>query len=128
MFEIQVDAEFSATHQLRLADGSHEALHAHHWPVQVAVRGQATDAMGVLIDFHWLGRMLEHVIGPLRHRNLNEHAELGPANPSAEHVARYIARRLAAELPAGVKLVRVTVGEAPGCWASYLPEPAASAE
>ncbi len=121
MFEVQVDGEFSATHQLRLPDGRCEPVHAHHWPVQVTVRAPATDAMGTVMDFHWLARLLEQVIAPLRHRNLNEHEELGPINPSAEHVARYIAAKLAPRLPEGVVLERVTVGESPGCRASYLP-------
>ena len=83
MFEVQVDGEFSATHRLRLPDGQYEPVHAHHWPVQVAVRGARTDAMGTVIDFHWLARLLEEVIAPLRHSNLNEHEQLGPSNPSA---------------------------------------------
>lgn len=122
MFEVQLDVEFSATHQIRLADGGFESLHSHHWPVQVMVRGKNTDAMGLLIDFHWLGQLLEQIIGPLRHTNLNDHPELGPANPSAEHVARYIADSLRPKLPLHVQLVRVTVGEAPGCWATYRPD------
>lgn len=122
MFEVQLDAEFSATHQLRLVDGGFEALHAHHWPVQVVVRGANTDSMGLLIDFHWLGQLLEQVIGPLRHTSLNDHPDLGALNPSAEHVARYIAEQLRPRLPLQVQLMRVTVGEAPGCWATYVPD------
>jgi len=122
MFEVQLGAEFVATHQIRLADGGYETLHHHRWTVQVAVRGPNTDPMGLLIDFHWLRQLLDHVLDPLRETNLNEHAVLGPINPTAEHVARYIAEQLKPALPLLVQLVRVTVGEAAGCWASFLPE------
>jgi 6-pyruvoyl-tetrahydropterin synthase len=122
MFEVRLDAEFDARHRLRLADGGYEAEHEHRWPVQVVVCGNKTDAMGLLIDFHWLRQLISQAIDPLRGKNLNEHAELGPASPSAEHVARYIAEKLRPKLPLHVMLKRVSVGECPGCWASYIPD------
>lgn len=122
MFEVQLDSEFVATHRVRLADGGYENAHSHTWPVRVSVRGQNTDSMGLLIDFNWLRQLLDHVLDTLRDTNLNEHPTLGPINPTAEHVARHIAEELRPALPLNVQLVRVTVGEAPGCWASYMPE------
>ncbi|MCG3180498.1 MAG: hypothetical protein BIFFINMI_02860 [Phycisphaerae bacterium] len=122
MYEVQIDAAFAATHQLRLADGSLEPLHGHDWPVTVVVAGPHTDAAGCLVDFHDLQKKLAGVLCPLEGTNLGEHPTLGPANPSAEHVARHIALELEAALGEGVRLVRVTVGEAAGCRASYIPE------
>lgn len=122
MFEVRLDAKFTARHRLQLADGGYEAEHDHTWPVQVVVCGHKTDGMGLLIDFNWLRQLINQVIEPLDGTDLNEHAELGPANPSAEHVARYIAEQLRPRLPLHVCLVRVTVGECSGCWASYIPQ------
>jgi len=65
---------------------------------------------------------LDHALDPLRNTNLNDHPVLGAINPTAEHVARFIAEQLRSELPLHAQLVRVTVGEAPGCWASFLPD------
>ena len=124
MFEVQIDGRFRAAHQLRLADGGVEPLHEHDWPVTVVVSGPRTGAAGCLVDFHRLADDLAAVLAPLDGGDLNEHAELGPANPSAEHVARYVAEQLARRLgdADGVRVARVTVGEAPGCRASYVPD------
>jgi 6-pyruvoyltetrahydropterin/6-carboxytetrahydropterin synthase len=119
MFEVQLDAEFDASHGIRLADGGYETPHRHGWRVQVTVRGAHTDSMGLLIDFNWLRQLLDSVLGSLRDSDLNEHPVLGPINPTAEHVARYIAEQLRPNLPLNVHLIRVTIGEAPGCRASY---------
>jgi hypothetical protein len=43
-------------------------------------------------------------------------------NPSAEEVARYIGRALAGSLPESVTLQRLSVTEAPGCKAAWIPE------
>jgi 6-pyruvoyl-tetrahydropterin synthase len=40
-------------------------------------------------------------------------------NPTAELVAQFIATRLASDLPPGVHVQSVSVGEAPGCTATY---------
>jgi 6-pyruvoyltetrahydropterin/6-carboxytetrahydropterin synthase len=121
MFEVEVQSEFAAAHQLKLPDGSFEPMHGHNWPVTVEVEGPDTDAMGCLVDFHAIKAALDEVLSPLHNSNLNDHAELADENPSAEHVARFIARQLAGRLGKGVSLKRVTVGEAPGCRASFRP-------
>jgi hypothetical protein len=41
-------------------------------------------------------------------------------NPTAELVARHIADELGGAVPAGVRVHAVSVGEAPGCTATYL--------
>lgn len=119
MFEVEIEGQFTADHQLRLPDGSLEPLHGHDWPVRVTVAGERTDGMGCLVDFHELQARLADVISPLHGTRLNDHEQLGPANPSAEHVARFIATELAERLGEGVRLVSVRVGEAPGCYATY---------
>ena len=116
-FEITITREFSAAHALRLYDGSIEPLHGHNWRVSVAVSADKLDAIGVVMDFHELQRLVDEVIGPMHNRNLNELAAFATTNPSAENVAVHLANTLA--LPASVRLHKVEVWETADCSATY---------
>lgn len=113
-FEIATTRTFAAAHQLRLPDDSIEPLHGHNWRVKVTVAAERLDALGTVMDFHELERLVDAVITPMHNRHLNElppfAAEL---NPSAENVAFHVARSLG-RLPGGVRLVRVEVWETDG--------------
>src|ERR1041385_6826265 len=93
-FEISATAHFSASHQLRLYDGSLEPLHGHNWKVKVTVGSAKLDAIGVVMDFHELERLLGEIIRPLHNSHLNTASELGGLNPSTENVAVHIAKAL----------------------------------
>lgn len=120
MFELSVQRVFSAAHALLLG-GQREPLHGHDWRLTVVVAGDQLDGDGLLCDFHALEAAVDGVIAPFRNANLNEAAAFAQTSPSAERVALHIAGRLAEKLPSGVKLRRVSVTEAPGCEATYLP-------
>lgn len=116
-FEVRIARSFSATHQLRLPDGSMEPLHGHGWSVEVTVTADKLDAMDCVIDFHIVQRQLDAIIGRWDRKHLNEVEPFrSGVNPSAERVAEAIAKRL--ELPAA-RLLQVEVGEATGCVAVY---------
>lgn len=117
-YEISVKAEFSASHQLRLYDGSLEPLHGHNWTVIVAVAADQLDAIGVVMDFHMLERRLGQVVNGFHNRHLNDVIPFVKVNPSAERVAEYIATSL--ELPERVWLQSVEVWETPGNRARIL--------
>src|SRR5690348_16597821 len=93
-FEITTTRTFSAAHQLRLYDGSREPLHGHNWRVRVTVGAGRLDAIGVVMDFHELERLLDAVLAPLHNRHLNDTPAFASMNPSAEHVAMHIGRSL----------------------------------
>lgn len=122
-FEITVETTFAAAHALRLPDGTYEPSHGHNWHVQVSVAREGLDAMATVMDFHELERLVGEVIGPWHNRDLNTVAPFADQglNPSAEQVAAWIGQQTAQGLPAGVRLVGVRVGEAPGCSAVYRP-------
>ena len=109
-FEISTTRSFSAAHALRLYDGSLEPVHGHNWRVKVTVSSSKLDALGTVMDFHELERLVDAITVPMHNRHLNElqpfDAEL---NPSAENVAFHISRSLS--LPADVRLERVEVWE-----------------
>lgn len=99
MFEVRVEAQFSAAHFLADYHGKCEALHGHNYKVYAHVRGSVLDAGGMLLDFGVLKKALRQVCTEeLDHKNLNEN-ETFKQNPSAERIAYYIYTRLIEKLP-----------------------------
>ena len=121
-FEITTTRHFAAAHQLRLYDGSLEPLHGHNWRVKVTVSAAKLDAIGVVMDFHELGRLVDAVLAPLHNRHLNDvppfKTEL---NPSAENVALHVGRALSVRLSGGVTMKCVEVWETDENSAVYRP-------
>ncbi len=123
MFEIEVERIFHASHALQLPDGSLEPVHAHHWRVVAIAAAEKLDAMSCVMDFHRLEKLLDDVIDPWRDQHLNDVPPFVNAiNPSAERVAEQLALAIAEHLPRRVHLKRVSVTEATGCRATYLPD------
>jgi 6-pyruvoyltetrahydropterin/6-carboxytetrahydropterin synthase len=120
MYELAVERDFQATHAVTM-DGRPEPPHEHGWRVSVVVAGPAVDSEGLLCDFCVIQRLLDEVLAPLRGADLNRTPPFDQVNPTAEMVARHVAAELGRGLPAGVGLARVSVTEAPGCTATYLP-------
>lgn len=122
MYRLRVDREFPAAHAIVIG-GEVEELHGHHFRVAVLVEGQRLDGEELLCDFHDLETTLDRAIEPFRNRTMNRVPPFDRINPTAEALARHFGEAVAASLPDGVRLVEVSVGEAPGCTASYLPDP-----
>lgn len=123
MFEITVAKVFAASHAIRLPDDTLEPLHGHNWDVRVTVAAEALDAIETVMDFHELERLVDGVINPWHNRHLNDLPPFqgGNLSPSAERVASWIGQEVARQLPGHVALRTVSVGEAPGCTATYRP-------
>ena len=90
MFEVRVEADFSAAHFLRDYNGKCENLHGHNYKVYAHVRGSQLNEGGMLLDFTRLKAALRAVCKELDHTNLNDF-EYFDQNPSAERIAMYIA-------------------------------------
>ncbi len=120
MYEIRVEKWFSASHQLRMYDGSLEPLHGHNWRVRVTVAAPELDGIGVVMDFHVLARQLDAAISPWHNGHLNDHPAFARVNPSAENVAGTVAGAIAP--PEGVELTCVEVWETRDCAAVYRPD------
>ena len=118
-FEITATRYFAAAHQIRLYDGSVEPLHGHNWRVVVRVEANQLDAIGVVMDFHELDRLLGEITTPMHNRYLNELGAFAAVNPTTENVAVHIATHL--KLPAKVTLLSVEVWETPENSAVYRP-------
>jgi 6-pyruvoyltetrahydropterin/6-carboxytetrahydropterin synthase len=118
-FQIRSTRSFSAAHQLRLYDGSLEPVHGHNWKVEVTVGSPELDAIGVVMDFHELERLMDAIIEPMHNRHLNEVMPFDRCNPSAENVALHIGSSL--KLPPAVRLLAVQVWETPENSAVFTP-------
>ncbi|MEM7227808.1 MAG: 6-carboxytetrahydropterin synthase [Planctomycetota bacterium] len=118
MFEVSTIREFAAAHAITMK-GLREPVHGHNWRVTVTVAGPVLDSDGLLVDFHDLERRLENVIRPFHNQNLNDVEPFDEINPTAEHVAKYIAETLFRTMPAPVDSLTAAVTEAPGCEARY---------
>lgn len=98
MFEVRVEAGFSAAHFLRDYHGKCENLHGHNYKVYAHVRGNTLDAGGMLLDFSILKKALRSVCSELDHTNLNDMEDFDQ-NPSAERIAYYIYCDILKKLP-----------------------------
>lgn len=121
MYEVRVQAQFRAEHQLTGNDGQKEPIHEHDWIVEAVFRGPDLDKMGMLIDFTVAEQALRSVVELLDRTNLNEAPFSVGANPSAECLARYLFDALGNRLEPTAPLVAVYVREAPGCIAGFGP-------
>ncbi len=121
MYELKVEDAFAAAHNLRGYQGQCEALHGHNWKVEVVVRADRLDDVGLAVDFKELKDATQDVLDGLDHVYLNDLPAFKDKNPSSELIARYIfeeiARRVERE---GLWVHRVTAWESDKACASYL--------
>ena len=126
---------FSAAHRYRRPEWSdaknadvfgkcaRESYHGHTYVCDVTVSGPLDEQTGFVTELDTLDAILRaRVVDMLDHRNLNvdvpEFAE-GRAIPTGENLARWIADRVGADLPAPALVTRVVVREEPSLWATW---------
>ena len=98
MFHVFIKTHFSAGHHLRDYPGNCERPHGHNWKVEVTVKATEQDELGMGIDFRTVKNAVNEVMDTLDHRDLNEHPDFKPINPSSENIAAYIFRNLQKDL------------------------------
>ncbi len=82
---------FEASHVLPHHPGRCARLHGHSYAFVVELDGPIDPVQGFVFDFDQLDQIVEeHVIAHLDHYHLNDIIE----NPTAEHIAIWIYRRL----------------------------------
>ncbi len=123
MFEVIVEAEFSAAHALRHYHGKTEPLHGHNYRVQVVVQGKRLqNKVKYLVDFVPLQKALQAVVRRLDRTHLNELPPFDRENPSAENLAVYIAEEMGRTWSEkGGRIASVTVWETSSSAARYAP-------
>lgn len=121
MHEVMIEMGFSSAHALRGYQGKCENTHGHNYKVEVYVRGQRLNHIGLLIDFKDLKAATKKVVDYLDHKNINE---LPPfdveVNPSAEEMAVFFLHEVGRQVNDDrVQVYKVRVWETDTCAATY---------
>jgi len=111
MYRLSVEGEFSSAHSLRDYSGKCAKVHGHNWKVRLIVCTENLDERGMAVDFGNLKAVLDEVIAPFDHVDLNRVAPFDSRNPTAENLARVIFEQAQAKLPAGIEVDKVQVWE-----------------
>ena len=74
MFELTVEADFSASHLLEGYDGPCKNLHGHNYRVRATVECEKLDPLGMALDLRVLKQALTSAINPLDHCHLKAKA------------------------------------------------------
>lgn len=90
MYDLMIESQFSAAHQLRGYKGKCEDLHGHNWRVQVTISSEKLNDTGIAMDFHDLKAIVNDVVSSLDHSMLNEVFPFTEKNPSSENIAKWI--------------------------------------
>ena len=101
-------------------------FHGHSYVCDVSVSGPVERTTGMLVDLGLLDTILQdEVRSRFDHRNINldvaEFSESDGLVPTGEELARFIAERVQARLPAAVRVTRVVVAEDTTLSATYEP-------
>jgi 6-pyruvoyltetrahydropterin/6-carboxytetrahydropterin synthase len=94
MFDIKVQGVFSAAHHVRGYQGDCAGDHGHTYRIEVAVRVEKLDKLGMAIDFRKVKTCLKGILEKLDHQNLNKLPFFRKNNATAEWVAVYIQREM----------------------------------
>jgi 6-pyruvoyltetrahydropterin/6-carboxytetrahydropterin synthase len=119
MYYVRVEAGFAAAHFLSHYQGKCERLHGHNYKVRAYAKGDRLGPGGMLLDFGALKGVLREVLDSLDHSLLNDLSDFAE-DPSAERIAEYVFKALAARLPEA-PLHAVEVFETETSMARYEP-------
>jgi 6-pyruvoyltetrahydropterin/6-carboxytetrahydropterin synthase len=123
MYTLTVETKFASAHQLREYKGKCENLHGHSWKVQVVVKAQSLNQLGLAMDFTDLKRLTNEIVNSLDHVCLNDLPPFADINPSSENISRWIFESLKNKVAVySVTLKAVTVWESETASATYTEE------
>ncbi len=123
VFEVYVQAHFSAAHALRGYPGDCSRTHGHNWIIDVFVKCKKLNEIGIGVDFRDIKRGVKDVLKGLDHFNLNELPPFNEDNPTSENIAKFLYIQLGKRLNSDVAQVsKIKVSETPGAGAFYWEE------
>ncbi|MBI5014632.1 MAG: 6-carboxytetrahydropterin synthase QueD [Deltaproteobacteria bacterium] len=121
MYELKIEDSFAAAHRLREYKGQCEDLHGHNWKIEVVVRADRLNEIGLAIDFHELKSVVKEVLEELDHTFLNDLPYFVEENPSSENISRHIFEKVSGQVEReGLWVHRVTAWESERACASFL--------
>ena len=131
MYRVTREIHFCYGHRLLHYDGKCRHLHGHNGRAVITVESPELDALGMVVDFsrikrvvsHWIDETLDHKM--ILHRDdpvlplLRQQGEpvcVVDCNPTAENIARLIFEYAAGQ---GFPVVEVKLWETDTCFAAY---------
>jgi len=101
VYSMTIRTDVIAQHYLVGGDwGAENALHSHHYVLELRLDGTELDEHGYLADIVRVEAELRRVRNRFADRLLNERPEFKGLNPSIEHFARIVCQDLAKHLAA----------------------------
>ena len=97
-YVLKVVTEFASAHTLRDYPGACSRMHGHNWKVELEAVATSLDDVGMGIDFKKMKAAANEVGDRLDHRYLNDLDPFTTVNPTAENIAAYMYREIAAIL------------------------------
>jgi 6-pyruvoyltetrahydropterin/6-carboxytetrahydropterin synthase len=120
---LKVVTEFASAHTLRDYPGACSRMHGHNWKLELEVVASALDDVGMGIDFKQMKAAANEVGDRLDHRYLNELEPFTDINPTAENIAAYMYREIAAKLNSDtIRVKAVTLWETDRACVRYSEE------
>ncbi len=95
---LKVVTEFASAHTLRDYPGACSRMHGHNWKLELEVVATELDEIGMGIDFRKMKTAANEVGDRLDHRYLNDLEPFTELNPTAENIAAFMYREIAARL------------------------------
>jgi 6-pyruvoyltetrahydropterin/6-carboxytetrahydropterin synthase len=104
--------EIAAAHALRGYPGDCARVHGHNWKINAEVKTAVLDDLGIGIDFKDLKREMRAIADVLDHQFINEIEPFTTLNPTAENIAAWFYKQLAAKINnARVQLTAIDIFE-----------------
>ena len=124
MYTVAVERDFIAQHFLVGGDwGAENNPHAHHYVVEVRLKGTVLNQHGYLTDIVNIEAILDGLISHFKDNLLNALPEFSGINPSIEHFARILCEGFTSRLKEDrLSTVEVRIWENRIAWASYMKE------
>jgi 6-pyruvoyltetrahydropterin/6-carboxytetrahydropterin synthase len=120
---LKVVTEFASAHTLRNYPGACSRMHGHNWKMELEVVANALDDIGMGVDFKQMKAAANEVGGRLDHRYLNDLEPFNDLNPTAENIAAYLYREIAAKLNSDtIRVKAVTLWETDRACVRYSEE------
>ncbi len=90
MFELTLKGDIASAHFLRGYPGKCKDMHGHTWKIEVFLRGESLNELGMLEDFALLKKQFKGFLEVIDHKCLNDLTYFKSVNPTAENIAKFI--------------------------------------
>jgi 6-pyruvoyltetrahydropterin/6-carboxytetrahydropterin synthase len=122
-YQLKVVTDFAAAHTLRDYPGACSRMHGHNWKVELEAVATQLDDIGMGVDFKVMKQAAREVGGRLDHQYLNDLEPFKNINPTAENIAAYMYKEIAARINTdSIKVTALTLWETERACVRYSEE------